>query len=77
MRMREYTTTSHSFHVKDGEVPTLDMNVYEDYAALNCRLQGATITLFFHPDEDETVGAMVSRIQRTFRTIEIEEVRNA
>jgi hypothetical protein len=77
MRMREYTTTSHAFHTKDGEVPTLDMNVYEDYAALNIRATGATITLFIHPGEDETVDAMVGRIQRAFRTIEIEEVRNA
>jgi hypothetical protein len=77
MQMREYTTTSHSFHVRDGEAPTLDMNVYETYIALNCRMRGATVTFFFHPEEDETVEAMVGRVSRAFRTIVVEDGRNA
>lgn len=77
MRMREYTTSSHNFHVRDGEVPELSMTVYSSYVAMNCRTLGSTVTWFFHPAEDETVDALIGRVTRAFRTIVVEEGRNA
>lgn len=74
--MKEYTSTTSSFHVPAGEVPAITMDIYGTHIVLSASVAGARVVWFLTPGESQSLGDLVTSVTGSLSTITVETIND-